>query len=208
MGTKVNTMLSLAPAANPVGQMKVRQRPGGRSERVRRAVADAVLSYFRDGDVEFSVSDVASRAGVNRRTIYRWWPSRSDLVREGLSLHYAELEAPDTGDWSADIRALAEMFARYFSDPIIVGINALMASGRYPDLNAGVTDFWRPAIDALSIVVRRAGARGELKADVDGELVVQMLVSPLLVHSVLVRSKLSKTFVRRVADAVADLGRI
>ena len=34
------------------------------------------------GYVDFSIEKVASEAGVGKQTIYRWWPSRADLVLE------------------------------------------------------------------------------------------------------------------------------
>lgn len=61
-----------------------RLRPGGRSERIREVVATECLNLWAEGNFDFSLADVAARSGVSRTTIYRWWPTTSDLMREAL----------------------------------------------------------------------------------------------------------------------------
>ena len=196
-------MTTLALHPRPV--TPTRRRPGGRSERVRRAVGEAVIGFLAEERPEFTVSELAMRAGVDRRTLYRWWPTRADLVLEGLSLFYAELRPPDTGSWRDDIQALAASLARYFADPVIVGINVLLATGRYPVLSAGVMDFWRPAIDSLGVIARRAVDRGELDPGIDHSVVLQLLIGPLLVQTVLMHAELTPAFVQSIAGAVARI---
>ena len=58
---------------------RARVRAGGRSEKVRQSVGEATLGYLAEGHLTFSIVDVAARAGVGRRTVYRWWPTRHDL---------------------------------------------------------------------------------------------------------------------------------
>src|SRR5512138_898011 len=74
-------------------------RVGGRSERVVRDVlAAAAAEMARVGYVALRVEDVAARAGVNKTTVYRRWPTKADLVRDVLcGLGGDQHEAPDTG---------------------------------------------------------------------------------------------------------------
>jgi AcrR family transcriptional regulator len=46
----------------------------------REAVVDAVIEAIRDSGIDFSVQDVADRAGVTHRTVYRYFSSRQALV--------------------------------------------------------------------------------------------------------------------------------
>jgi Transcriptional regulator len=52
-----------------------------RSERSRRAIYDAALALVVEvGYARTTVEGIASRAGVGKQTIYRWWPSKSAVL--------------------------------------------------------------------------------------------------------------------------------
>ncbi len=54
-----------------------------RSSRSHKAIIDATVTLLgSSGYVDFSIEKVASQAGVGKQTIYRWWPTRADLVLE------------------------------------------------------------------------------------------------------------------------------
>jgi AcrR family transcriptional regulator len=60
-------------------------RPGGRSERVRRAVLEAAADELLEvGFERLSVASVAQRAGVHHTTIYRRWETKSRLVLDAV----------------------------------------------------------------------------------------------------------------------------
>lgn len=158
-----------------------RQRGGGRSEHVRRAVARACLELLAEGDVDLRPSDVAARSGVTRATIYRWWPTTADLVKEALVEHTADrLDPPDTGTWEGDLQALASMLAAFFSDPAEVAYNAIMASGRHREYDEIVLTHYLPLFEGWTGVVERARERGEIPATVEADSVILALASPLL----------------------------
>lgn len=54
-----------------------------RSAKSHEAILEATVSLLgTTGYVDFSIEKVAEKAGVGKQTIYRWWPSRADLVLE------------------------------------------------------------------------------------------------------------------------------
>src|SRR5947207_2169408 len=54
-----------------------------RHQQTRTAIADAAVALFLErGFVETTMEDVAAVAGVSRRTAYRHFPSKDDLVFE------------------------------------------------------------------------------------------------------------------------------
>ena len=181
--------------------MPERVRSGGRSERVRQQVGEACLSLLAEGRTDFGPTEVAQRSGVSRATVYRWWPAKTDLLREALTVHTGRrLDPPNTGSWQGDLRALARKLAAFFSDPVEVAQNAIMASGTAPDFDALVLESYQPLFEGWRAMVDRARERGEVRADVDADTVLLSLASPLLVIPLIFHRKPTRAEVDRIAD--------
>jgi AcrR family transcriptional regulator len=180
-----------------------RIRAGGRSERVRREVGRASLALLAEGRLDLTPAEVALRSGVSRTTVYRWWPTKPALVREALGVHTdRRVDPPDTGTWHGDLHALADRLSTFFSDPVEIALNAIMASGSSPDFDALVLDHFAPVFDAWRGMVERARSRGELRLNVEADTVLFTLASPLLTIPLLFHRAPSPTEVRRIADTV------
>ena len=177
-------------------------RAGGRSERIRQQVAQATLDLLGEGRADFGPAEVATRARVSRATLHRGWPTRADLVREALTEHTRRLDPPDTGSWEGDLRALVAQLAAFFADPVEVSQNAIMASGRHPDYDALVFEHYGPLFAAWRAVVERGRARGDVRADVDPDVVVAMVTSPLLVGPLVMHHTPAPDELDRMVDFV------
>jgi len=73
---------------------------------VRRALDAAVVELARSGYAGFRMDAVASRAGVNKTTIYRRWPSRAALITALVSVMRTPLREsplPNTGQIESDL---------------------------------------------------------------------------------------------------------
>jgi AcrR family transcriptional regulator len=185
-----------------MSRLEQRQRPGGRSEDVRRRVATACLALLAEGDVDLGPVEVSRRAGVSRATLHRWWPTRTDLLREALTEHTRALAGPDTGRWADDVHRFTRILAAFFADPVEVGLNVLMASGHHDDLTAAVLDLYEPIFEDWRAMVTRARARGEIADGVDDDAVLLALVSPLVLQPLLFRRTMPAREVRALADLV------
>jgi AcrR family transcriptional regulator len=73
-----------------MGRAYVSALRAGQSEATRVRIVEAVARVLARGIVELSVPAVAKEAGVSVATVYRHFPSKTDLVR-GLSEHVAGL---------------------------------------------------------------------------------------------------------------------
>src|SRR3954447_26276144 len=80
---------------------------GGRSEQVVRRVLDAaIVELAHSGYHGFRMDAVASRAAVNKTTVYRRWPSRAALITalvDRMRTPLRESPLPDTGALETDL---------------------------------------------------------------------------------------------------------
>jgi len=111
-----------------------------------------------------TIEAIAARAGVvGKQTIYRWWPSKGAVVPDGLLAAANDdpddLSLPDTGDIDADMRGVVHAVD--------------------PDLAGGMLDrLLGPHLAAIADRLRSARAAGQLRADLDMPVAVEMFVGP------------------------------
>jgi AcrR family transcriptional regulator len=158
-------------------------RPPGRprSEAARKAIHGAALEELRErGYAALTVEGIAARAGVGKQTIYRWWPSKADVVLDAmLDLAAERISAHDEGSVEADLSTfLRETFRQHGQRPILVG---LMAEALLDPVFATAFRerflFRRRA--ALRGVLERAVSRGEISPDEDLELLIDVIYGVL-----------------------------
>lgn len=80
--------------------------PRRRSEKSRTAIVTATKELLLERGFDgLSIEAVASRAGVGKQTIYRWWPSRPALVADVLLEDSDKIlrPVPHTGDLLGDL---------------------------------------------------------------------------------------------------------
>lgn len=158
------------------------RRPGRpRSAQVRTAILTATIDELADhGYAALTIEGIAARAGAGKQTIYRWWPSKADVVLDALLEMAADLVAvPDTGSLPGDLSAfLAATFRQRGQRPVLIG---LMAQAVFdPVFGREFRDrFLFSRRDVLRGILTRAIERGELDPDEDIELVLDIVFGVL-----------------------------
>ena len=152
---------------------------GGRSEQVvRRALDAAIVELARSGYAGFRMEAVASRAGVNKTTIYRRWPSRAALIAALVSRMRTPLREsplPDTGQLESD---LVEAFTRRFTFGRKREGRAwarLLEERHNPEVEAIIGDAVDERRDEWRLMVTRAIDRGDLPAGTDAQLLLDLV---------------------------------
>ena len=152
-----------------------------RSEASRQAILEAALSLATEtGYAGLTIEGIAARAGVGKQTIYRWWPSKADVLLEASAVQ-AELHIPvtDRGSYRADLRAFLDASYEIGNrNPEFVGLlRALMAEAQL-DPEFGVrfrAAFLERRRDALAVITGRARERGDLPDRPDPETVADIV---------------------------------
>lgn len=144
--------------------------------RNRAAVVAAARAAFADRGVEASFEEIARAAGVGPGTLYRHFPSRSDLVAAAVADHVAELRADAHHLHSAEdpidalvrwVRLLANYASTYAGLP-----DSVLAAG--PDSEGPLAHICRDLETLTDNLVARARALGRVRAEVAGEDVFVM----------------------------------
>lgn len=140
------------------------------ARRNEQVLLDAAAAVFVVSGVEAPVRDIATRAGVGMGTIYRHFPTRSDLV---IAVYRHQVDAcADAGpallaDSSTPYAALRHWIDRFVD--FLVTKHGL-ASALHPD-NAGFASLHAYFLDRLVPVCAQlldaADAAGEIRTDVD-----------------------------------------
>jgi AcrR family transcriptional regulator len=160
-------------------------RPGRRrSEQSRTAILRAALELIDEvGYVGLTVEGIAARSGAGKQTVYRWWPTKADVLLDALAtkadLH---IPIPDEGGFGADLRAfLTATFALAQHRAIAAGLRALVAQAQLdPDFGRRFRDaFMLRRREALGVLVERARARGELPASLSPGTAVDLVFGVL-----------------------------
>ncbi|MFC9281487.1 TetR/AcrR family transcriptional regulator [Streptomyces collinus] len=166
----------------------VRGRP--RSEAVERAIIEGVMQLLEEGVplAELSIERVARTAGVGKATIYRRWSGKEELFVDVVrAAEPPDPELPGTS-MRDDLVVLLETLRRRGlatrSSVILHNVYAQMKSS--PRIWAAYHTSVIAPRRAIGMEVLRRGLRdGELRPDVDLELVNDMFVGPMLVRSVM-----------------------
>lgn len=145
---------------------------------------DAILKATRElllegGYPKLTIESVARRAGVGKSTIYRWWNTKGALVLEATSQHLEIGVVPDTGITREDLlvaaRQLVETFTDRLASIVIFAVIAHLEDD--PSMAATFVGTWvNPWRESAAEAIDRGIARGDLPADTDGDLLLDVMV--------------------------------
>jgi AcrR family transcriptional regulator len=154
-----------------------RPRVGGRSARVVARVLETTLEVLgRDGFARLRVEDVAARAGVNKTTVYRRWPTRAELVIAALSQLAAPPHVVETGHLELDLHALFMSATTLRATAVGRGIvSALIAEGGQPEVDRVCDELRGRHRAPVRRLLEHARRRGELPRRADVDLLIDVL---------------------------------
>jgi AcrR family transcriptional regulator len=154
-----------------------------RDPQIDAAVLEATLLLLDESGYRgLTLEEVARRAHTTKPAIRRRWPRRQQLVLAALSTRLREARAPDTGCTMCDVEECLKVFVAAFRQmpPDVLGpLFADCANDRELQAEFMATLF-EPPRRAVRETLDRAHDKGDLRDNVDPDLIVDLMGS--LIH--------------------------
>jgi AcrR family transcriptional regulator len=189
-----------------------------RSVDADRAIIDAVLEEVIAVGIDgMSIEQIAARAGVAKATVYRRWPNKEALLLDAVTGVQVELPTLAGVSVRDDLVELVDSMRRRVADAAQPGESlasrlypCMIAEGmRHPEIAAKYKQrVVEQRREAVREVIRRGIADGDLRADLDVETMLLLLIAPMLVQlymwsaGVALPPEASATYVDGVLDGL------
>jgi AcrR family transcriptional regulator len=185
--------------AGDVGQARHHGNRHGRSEEARMAVLEAADDLLVErGFAGVTIEGIAARAGVAKQTIYRWWPSKTDILFDSLTADAAEyFTMADHGDLGADLRDQLSQLATFLSKTDEGAVFRALAGQAQHDAAVATrfeSEFVARQRDRDRAAFLRARERSQLPADADIDLAIDQLVGPVYYRVLVTRQPVPPEF--------------
>ncbi|MBI4883297.1 MAG: TetR/AcrR family transcriptional regulator [Actinobacteria bacterium] len=127
-------------------------------ERNRLSVVDAMLALYADGNLDPSSDEIAERAGLSPRSLFRYFDDLDDLVQVAIARHHARVailaEVTTTPDQplAERVERLVDQRLRLFEAIGSVGLVSRLRAPFQPLIATELRNaraFWRRQIEAV-----------------------------------------------------------
>ncbi|MBO3462567.1 TetR/AcrR family transcriptional regulator [Aetokthonos hydrillicola Thurmond2011] len=178
-----------------------------RNERSHKAILTAAVELLQEkGYRDICIEALASRAGVGKQTIYRWWSSKAEVIMEAYSAIVTEdIPAPDTGSIKQDLcQILLQLFAILTTTTTGKALTGLIAEAQ---MDASLASSFRKQFiecrtAATRTILERGVARGELRSDSNLDLVIDAIYGPIWYRLLLKHGTLDDAFAEELVNFV------
>src|SRR6201993_4116257 len=184
------------------------KRPPGRprSEQARLAILRTTLKILsKAGFSDFKIEEVADHASVGKATVYRWWPNKGALIADAFaSSTTRKLRFPDTGSVYTDMSQQMRQLIKVFRSRRGRIVSAILAAGQSDKdlIEAFRERFLWPRRREAYATLRRGIQRGELRKDLDPDLLLDSLYGPIYMRFLIQHDRLTPEFVDHLCTLV------
>ena len=181
--------------------MTTSEELGPRARAKREQILDGARRVFlRDGFAATSTDAIAAEAGVSKRTLYAYYPSKEDLfvdVLRRLTLENPQTRALESMEGMSpknreelrrDLLELARKIVTTMMQPDYLPLlrTTIADTHRFPQLG-GLFRATVPerAMNSFAVFIERVREQGMIRKDVSGDAAARMFIGPFLTYAVL-----------------------
>lgn len=134
-----------------------------------------------------TIEGIAARAGVGRGTIYRRWPSKTELFQYAAAVVTRPVEVRDTGSFVDELFAAVLPIADMLTQPELAALlpSLLAEAANDASIRDTMRTFAAQSRQQAIKAVERARRRGDIVQSTDAETLVDMLVGALVYRRLL-----------------------
>ncbi|MBP2327620.1 AcrR family transcriptional regulator [Kibdelosporangium banguiense] len=180
------------------------RRPGKgprQAAEIYRATLDLVVRHGYDG---LTIEGVAACAGVNKTTIYRWWPSKDELLCTAfVETDLLKVDVTDTGSLRGDLIAVTHQVIDLLTGEEGSRVTRASLGGLdRPGLAKFVATLCAERLKAERPIFERAVARGEIAPGADPATTVDLLAGAIWYRVLVRQTELPTDFAEQLVDIV------
>lgn len=181
-----------------------------RSSVSHRAILDATQNLLiEDGYSAVTIEKIAARAGVGKQTIYRWWPTKADIILE-VSAENAAFAVPveDHGSYVDDLRAFVTTAFTMASDTRSAGLlgGLMVESQLRADFGERFrSTFLEPRRRAFANITDRAALRGDLPTSPSQSTTADIVFGTLWYRLLTARHEVDPALVEELVTTLAPV---
>lgn len=168
-------------------------------------ILDATLEVLCDvGYDRLTMDAVAARAKASKATLYRRWEHKSALVIDALLTKKDSPAQPDCGNLRDDlVESSCSMGGLADEKPVGMLASVLTALTRDPDFAADFRErFVGPKLQASRDIYQRARERGEIREDLDIDLLSAALAGIVLHRTYVLGEQPTPELITKVIDQI------
>jgi AcrR family transcriptional regulator len=146
-----------------------------------------------------TTEEIATRSGASKATIYKWWTNKYAVAVDAfLSEIMAESGDPETGSAREDLRIVLRGLAHFYTGASGRVFAQLIGEAQFDQSIQAVLreHLVGPRRDLVRAIWDRGVARGEMRAEVDPEAAIDLMIGPVLYRHLMGHAPLD--------DAAAD----
>jgi AcrR family transcriptional regulator len=179
-----------------------RRRDESKDDAILLATRELLAERGFDG---MTMDAVADRAGAGKATVYRRWPSKVQLTVDAVVCMRGVAptvdQIPDTGSLRSDL--LEVRFGPKSTDDSELMSGLISAVKENPEVAAVFHEqFVRTRVDLMRGLLERARERGELRADIDIEMVAAVAPAMIAYRKMVAGQRIDDEFVVQMIDTV------
>jgi AcrR family transcriptional regulator len=170
------------------------------------AIMDVVYDVLQEKSArDMTMEEVARRAGVGKQTLYRWWPTKAALVMAMFSERFARVPESVAGPSAEqNLRHRLRRLIAAFNGPLGKIMADLIAEGQSEP--AVLQEFYEQHVrsrrDDTIASVEQGKASGELRSDVNAELLLEALFGAIYYRLLFRAGPMTDDYVDALVDQV------
>ncbi|MEU1940479.1 TetR/AcrR family transcriptional regulator [Streptomyces coeruleorubidus] len=173
--------------------------------RVRDILGAAYQMLAETGYQGLRYDGVAARARAGKVTLYRYWPTKAELVTAAVAARPPEqVPVPDTGTLRGDLLAYFGLVSERVSGEegaVLAGLFVVMRND--PDLASQLRPLLVPAVLPGRVICSRAAERGDITPGHDARLIDEVCCPALFMRSFVQGAPLDARFVEHLTNDIA-----